>query len=97
MVCESAHRFLLLFTCLKRVALKKKVLVFFSTCAATQFYAELLITGISHGVVKGTEQSGGEWSGVHDAVSVSNVLHCIPHSIGKRSYSQYIHRQTRSH
>ena len=41
-VCESQHRFLLLFTFLKKVALKKKVLVFFSTCAATQFYAELL-------------------------------------------------------
>ena len=41
-VCDSQHRFLLLFTFLKKVALKKKVIVFFSTCAATQFYAELL-------------------------------------------------------
>ena len=41
-VCESQHRFLLLFTFLKKTALKKKVIVFFSTCAATQFYAELL-------------------------------------------------------
>lgn len=40
-VCPSEHRFLLLFTFLKR-NLKKKVIVFFSTCAATQFYTELL-------------------------------------------------------
>ena len=41
-VCESRHRFLLLFTFLKKTARKKKVIVFFSTCAATQFYSELL-------------------------------------------------------
>ena len=41
-VCASQHRFLLLFTFLKRNHLKKKIIVFLSTCAATQFYAELL-------------------------------------------------------
>jgi ATP-dependent RNA helicase DDX18/HAS1 len=40
-VCPSEDRFLLLFTFLKH-NLSKKVIVFFSTCAATQFYAELL-------------------------------------------------------
>lgn len=40
-VCPSEHRFLLLFTFLKK-NLQKKVIVFFSTCAATQFYTELL-------------------------------------------------------
>jgi len=40
-VCPSEQRFLLLFTFLKR-NLNKKVIVFFSTCAATQFYTELL-------------------------------------------------------
>ena len=40
-VCPSEHRFLLLFTFLKR-NLSKKIIVFFSTCAATQFYTELL-------------------------------------------------------
>ena len=41
-ICESAHRFLLLFTFLKKNFMKKKVIVFFSTCASTQFHAELL-------------------------------------------------------
>jgi hypothetical protein len=40
-VCPSDTRFLLLFTFLKK-NLKKKVIVFFSTCNATKFYAELL-------------------------------------------------------
>jgi ATP-dependent RNA helicase DDX18/HAS1 len=40
-VCPSEQRFLLLFTFLKR-NLNKKVIVFFSTCAATTFYTELL-------------------------------------------------------
>ena len=40
-VCPSQDRFLLLFTFLKK-NFKKKVIVFFSTCAATNFYAELL-------------------------------------------------------
>ena len=41
-ICESAHRFLLLFTFLKKNFMKKKIIVFFSTCASTQFHAELL-------------------------------------------------------
>jgi ATP-dependent RNA helicase DDX18/HAS1 len=40
-VCPSAQRFLLLFTFLKK-NLKKKVIVFLSTCNAVQFYAQLL-------------------------------------------------------
>ena len=40
-VCPSQLRFLLLFTFLKK-NLSKKVIVFLSTCAATQFYSELL-------------------------------------------------------
>jgi len=40
-VCPSEQRFLLLFTFLKR-NLKKKVLVFFSTCNAVKYYGELL-------------------------------------------------------
>jgi superfamily II DNA/RNA helicase len=38
---STADRFLLLFTFLKK-NLKKKVIVFFSTCNAVKFYAELL-------------------------------------------------------
>ena len=41
-ICDSAHRFLLLFTFLKKNFMKKKVIVFFSTCASTQYHAELL-------------------------------------------------------
>merc|ERR1719461_2574879 len=41
-VCvEMAQKFLLLFSFLKRNR-KKKIIVFFSTCKATKFYAELL-------------------------------------------------------
>ena len=40
-VCPVENRFLLLFTFLKK-NLKKKVIVFFSTCNAVKFYAELL-------------------------------------------------------
>lgn len=40
-VCPAENRFLLLFTFLRK-NLKKKVIVFFSTCAAVKFYAELL-------------------------------------------------------
>ena len=40
-VCPSELRFLLLFTFLKR-NLKKKVIVFLSSCNAVKFYAELL-------------------------------------------------------
>lgn len=40
-VCASALRFLLLFTFLKKNR-KKKVIVFFNTCAAVKFYSELL-------------------------------------------------------
>jgi hypothetical protein len=40
-VCNSAARFLLLFTFLKKNR-NRKVIVFFSTCAAVRFYGELL-------------------------------------------------------
>lgn len=40
-VCESDRRFLLLFTFLKR-NLKKKVIVFFSSCNSVKYHAELL-------------------------------------------------------
>jgi ATP-dependent RNA helicase DDX18/HAS1 len=40
-VCESDLRFLLLFTFLKKNR-KKKIIVFFSTCAAVKYYSELL-------------------------------------------------------
>merc|ERR1719445_1333050 len=40
-ICPSEKRFLLLFTFLKKNR-KKKVIVFFSTCNAVKFYAELL-------------------------------------------------------
>ena len=40
-LCPAEQRFLLLFTFLKK-NLKKKVIVFLSTCAAVKFYAELL-------------------------------------------------------
>ena len=40
-VCPSQQRFLLLFTFLKR-NLKKKVMVFFSSCNAVKYHAELL-------------------------------------------------------
>lgn len=40
-VCESDKRFLLLFTFLKR-NLKKKVIVFFSSCHSVKYHAELL-------------------------------------------------------
>ncbi|OTB04612.1 hypothetical protein M426DRAFT_320722 [Hypoxylon sp. CI-4A] len=40
-VCDADKRFLLLFSFLKR-NLKKKVLVFFSSCASVNYYAELL-------------------------------------------------------
>ena len=40
-ICPSENRFLLLFTFLKK-NLKRKVIVFFSTCAATSYYSELL-------------------------------------------------------
>lgn len=40
-ICPAEQRFLLLFTFLKK-HLKKKVIVFLSTCAAVKFYSELL-------------------------------------------------------
>lgn len=40
-VCESHLRFLLLFTFLRK-NLKKKVIVFFSSCNSVKYYAELL-------------------------------------------------------
>ena len=40
-VCESDKRFLLLFSFLKR-NLKKKVIVFFSSCKSVKYHAELL-------------------------------------------------------
>ena len=40
-VCPSERRFLLLFTFLQK-NLKKKVIVFFSSCASVNYYAELL-------------------------------------------------------
>ena len=39
-VCEASHRFMLLFTFLKK-NLKKKVLVFFSSCNSVKYHAEL--------------------------------------------------------
>ena len=41
-VCGSDQRFLLLYTFLKRNYLKKKIMVFFSSCNSVQFHAELL-------------------------------------------------------
>jgi ATP-dependent RNA helicase DDX18/HAS1 len=40
-VCEADKRFLLLFTFLKK-NLKKKIIVFFSSCNSVKFHAELL-------------------------------------------------------
>ena len=40
-VCDADKRFLLLFSFLKRFA-KKKVIVFFSSCASVKYYSELL-------------------------------------------------------
>ncbi|RPB09363.1 DEAD-domain-containing protein [Morchella conica CCBAS932] len=40
-VCEADKRFLLLFSFLKRF-MKKKIIVFFSSCASVKYYAELL-------------------------------------------------------
>ena len=40
-VCPSDRRFLLLFTFLKK-NLKKKIVVFFSSCRSTTYHAELL-------------------------------------------------------
>jgi ATP-dependent RNA helicase DDX18/HAS1 len=40
-VCDSDKRFLLLFSFLKR-NLKKKIIVFFSSCACVKYHAELL-------------------------------------------------------
>ena len=40
-MCESARRFLLLFTFLKK-NLNKKVIVFFSSCNSVKFHSELL-------------------------------------------------------
>lgn len=40
-VCEADKRFLLLFSFLKRFA-KKKIIVFFSSCASVKYYSELL-------------------------------------------------------
>jgi ATP-dependent RNA helicase DDX18/HAS1 len=40
-VCEADKRFLLLFSFLKRFT-KKKVIVFFSSCASVKYYSELL-------------------------------------------------------
>lgn len=41
MVCNSELRFLLLFTFLKK-NLKKKIIVFFSSCNSVKFHSELL-------------------------------------------------------
>jgi ATP-dependent RNA helicase DDX18/HAS1 len=41
-VCPSERRFLLLFTFLRRNMNLKKIIVFFSSCNAVKFYAELL-------------------------------------------------------
>ena len=41
MVCPSDQRFLLLFTFLKK-NMKKKVMVFFSSCNSVKFHSELL-------------------------------------------------------
>lgn len=40
-ICEADKRFLLLFSFLKRF-IKKKIIVFFSSCASVKYYAELL-------------------------------------------------------
>lgn len=40
-VCDADKRFLLLFSFLKRFS-KKKIIVFFSSCASVKYYAELL-------------------------------------------------------
>lgn len=40
-ICEADKRFLLLFSFLKRFT-KKKVIVFFSSCASVKYYSELL-------------------------------------------------------
>src|SRR6185369_11729578 len=40
-VCDSDKRFLLLFTFLKK-NLKKKIIVFFSSCKSVKYHAELL-------------------------------------------------------
>ncbi|KAK8816139.1 atp-dependent RNA helicase [Blastocystis sp. ATCC 50177/Nand II] len=41
-VCTSDQRFLLLYTFLKKNYLKKKIMVFFSSCNSVQYHAELL-------------------------------------------------------
>lgn len=42
-LCEGDERFLLLFSFLRKMqAKKKKVIVFFSSCASVKYYAELL-------------------------------------------------------
>jgi ATP-dependent RNA helicase DDX18/HAS1 len=41
-VCAAEQRFLLLYTFLKKNRLKKKIIVFFSTCSAVTFHAELM-------------------------------------------------------
>ena len=41
-VCSSSQRFLLLYTFLKKNYLKKKVMVFFSSCNEVQYFSELL-------------------------------------------------------
>ena len=41
-ICPSERRFLLLFTFLKKNAMKKKIIVFFSSCNAVKYYSELL-------------------------------------------------------
>ncbi|KAL1872471.1 hypothetical protein VTK73DRAFT_1468 [Phialemonium thermophilum] len=41
-ICEADKRFLLLFSFLKRMQGKKKVIVFFSSCNSVKYYAELL-------------------------------------------------------
>jgi ATP-dependent RNA helicase DDX18/HAS1 len=40
-ICEADKRFLLLFTFLKK-NIKKKIIVFFSSCNSVKYYAELL-------------------------------------------------------
>ncbi|KAK1766276.1 P-loop containing nucleoside triphosphate hydrolase protein [Phialemonium atrogriseum] len=41
-ICEADKRFLLLFSFLKKMRQKKKVIVFFSSCNSVKYYAELL-------------------------------------------------------
>lgn len=41
-VCTSERRFLLLFSFLRKNAMKKKIIVFFSSCNAVKYYSELL-------------------------------------------------------